>query len=526
MPENIAAEVEEFLGSPAAYGLSPDMSVARIETHISIVFLAGDFAFKLKKRLNLSYLDFSTLEARHAACAQELSLNRRTAPTLYVDVLPITKTANGLVLGQVEGEIVDWLVQMKRFDQSHLLSKMADRDALPVSLMDVLARKVERFHCNAEVCKSAGGRTRFADILESNQKNFRPFVGDIYSRQLLDDLATRHTEELGELSHMIDARRAAGWVRHCHGDLHLNNVVCLDGAPVPFDCIEFNDDFARIDTLYDLAFLLMDLAFRAKREKYLFPHANVALNAYLHQQSLRDLTETIQGLRALPFFMSVRAAVRSHVSARMADATGAEKDGLRALALSYAGFALELLNPTEPILFAIGGLSGTGKTTMARLLAPDLGHPIGAVHLRTDIIRKRQAGVRDTDRLPASAYTQKASDNVYAEMAQLAGLALDAGLSVICDAVFAKPAERKCMEDVANARERRFSGVWLNSPAKELEARVEKRSLAGDDASDAGPGVVRQQLSYDLGDIGWVSVETGGSPEAVAERAHAALNLT
>lgn len=526
MPEITADEVEEFLGSPAAYDLLPDAQIARIDTHISVIFLAGSFAYKLKKRVDLSYLNFTTLEARYLACQHELALNRRTAPSLYLDIVPIRVKGTELALGPGKGDVVDWVVKMEQFEQASLLSKMADRGVLTLHLTRKLARKIEMFHRAAEVRKNDGGANRFAEILESNQKNFLPFLGSIYPPSLIETLSSEHGHALEGIASLLDQRRASGWVRHCHGDLHLNNVVCLNDDPVPFDCIEFNDSFARIDMLYDLAFLLMDLAFRAKGDDVLFPHANGALNAYLQHQSPGDLAATLQGLKALPFFMSLRAGVRSHVNAQMIESAGADRAKFAGLALAYAEFAVALLQPTQPTLYAIGGLSGTGKTTIAKFLAPELGHTVGAVHLRTDTIRKRLAGVDDAERLPASAYTQRASDAVYAEMAHLAARALDAGQSVISDAVFAKPAEREAIEQVAHARSLPFRGIWLISPLRELEARVDRRARAGDDASDAGLDVVRQQLSYDFGRIDWASVDTSGVPEAAAERVRSVLDLT
>ncbi len=528
MTANDAESVERFLASPAAYGLPEDTNIERIDTHISVVFLAGDFAYKLKKRIDLVYLDFTSLDARRKACEKELRLNQRTAPMLYLEVVPIVETAHGLRLGERDGEaepgtIVDWVVKMVRFDQSNLLSRMADRGALTVPMVEALAKEVERFHTEAEVCLSDGGRARFADILESNRKNFAPFIGSIYPQTFIDDLGDLYADTLAKLSALIESRREAGWVRHCHGDLHLNNVVCLEGAPVPFDCIEFNDQFARVDTLYDLAFLLMDLAFRATSDPRLASHANAALNAYLQTQVLDDLSETLCGLQAMPFFMSIRASVRSHVTARMSSSKS--EDDLGSLASAYVDFARDLLEPTGVGLYTIGGLSGTGKTTIAKRLAPQLGCAAGAVHLRTDIIRKRLAGVADEYRLPADAYTQAASDQVYSEMVRLAGIALDAGQTVVCDAVFAKPAERAAIEEAAASRSIPFSGLWLNAPAELLEKRVEQRSDLGTDASDADVGVVKQQLTYDLGDLDWLAIETDGTPEAVMGRIQGALSL-
>lgn len=522
-----AADVETFLATPGAYGLTADALVERIDTHISVVFLAGSTAYKLKKRVELVYLDFTTLEARHDACKRELRLNRRTAPELYLDIVPVTETGDGLVLGEsAGGTIVDWVVKMARFDQSDLLSQMAGRGELTVAMVEKLARQLEQFHKHAEVSQADGGQKRFLDILESNRKNFDPFIGQVYPPNLIERLGRLYAESLEALSELIEERRTAGWVRHCHGDLHLNNVVCLNGEPVPFDCIEFNDEFARIDTLYDLAFLLMDLAFRAKQDQRLAAQANATLNAYLQAQTPDDLSETLMGLRALPFFMSVRASVRSHVSARMPARNNGAAPALKGVALAYAEFAEELLRAREARLYAIGGLSGTGKTTIAKLSAPDLGGVVGAVHLRTDIVRKRLAGVADADRLSSDAYTQEASDNVYAEMARLAGIALDAGQTVICDAVFAKPTERAQIEQVATSRSLPFEGIWLTAPAKLLESRVEKRSEAGSDASDADARIVRQQLSYNVGDLNWTVVEAAEEPEMVLSGFRAALNMT
>jgi len=520
--------LDAFLATPQAYGLGEQVPVTLIETHISKVFLAGQRAYKQKKSVDFGYLDFTSVDKRHDACLHELELNRRTAPELYLSVIPVRQKDTGFVLGPGEGPIVDWLLQMVRFEQSDVLSSKAHDGSLSVEVVEALVRFLADFHRAAEVRTEAGGAARFAQVLKRNEENYAPFIGSIYDVDEIQQLNDEARRLLGTVSSLLDARRGEGWVRHCHGDLHLGNVALIDGVPVPFDCIEFNDDFARIDILYDLAFLLMDLNFRAKENAALRGFSNAALNAYLQASPISEWLSHVRGLAAMPFFMSCRAGVRSHVNARTWETqeTLEEKQTVSLQATSYARYARELLQATPPTLYAIGGLSGTGKSTVAKALAPLLGGPNGALHLRSDVLRKKMAGIEVSERLPSSAYTQAASDAVYAELMHLADTALAAGQSVICDAVFAKSRERTNIESVSHNAGVPFEGMWLSAPMAELENRVDKRERTEKDASDASVAVVHQQLNYDLGPITWAAVDSAGSPAAVLARCRAAFNLT
>jgi len=286
-------------------------------------------------------------------------------------------------------------------------------------------------------------------------------------------------------------------VRACHVDLHLRNVVLLDGKPTLFDAIEFNDAIACIDVVYDLAFLLMDLEHRGLR-----PFANLVLNRYLQR---RDEAEA---LALLPRFLSARAAVRAKVAASLEAVAGKDGDkaARRTEALAYFEQAGRYLDPPPPHLVAVGGLSGTGKTTLARALAPDLGAAPGALHLRSDVLRKQLAGVDELERLPPEAYTAEASANVYAALATRARQALAAGQAVVLDAVFARPEERETAEAVARQAGAGFTGLWLEASPAVLKSRVSARS---GDASDATAAVVEQQLTYDLGIISWHTIAAG-----------------
>jgi len=267
-------------------------------------------------------------------------------------------------------------------------------------------------------------------------------------------------------------------VRRCHGDLHLRNICLLDGKPTLFDCLEFSDALASIDVLYDLAFLLMDLEHRG-----LTDFANLVLNRYL------DLTDEDDGLPAMPLFLSLRAAIRAHVTATAMDqAAHAESTlDMAAEARRYLDLAAQLLRPRPRRLVAIGGLSGSGKSTLAAALAPG----IGARVLRSDVIRKHLFGVAPETRLPASAYAPEVSHRVYETLGEKAAAALAAGYSVIIDAVSLKPEERRSFAPVAEAAAVPFWGLWLAAPASTMEARLRARRH---DASDASPEVLTQQL--------------------------------
>jgi predicted kinase len=290
---------------------------------------------------------------------------------------------------------------------------------------------------------------------------------------------------------LVARRLAAGAVRRCHGDLHLRNIVLLGGEPVPFDAIEFSDKIANIDVLYDLAFALMDLS-----RQGLGALANRLLNEWLWRIAEMPAAPHDEALALLPLFLSRRASIRAYVDSAVTAVSGGDNAPARA----YQQAALAFLQPAPPRLLAAGGLSGSGKTTLALKLAPDIGRPPGAVVVRSDVERKRMAGVGLEERMPAGSYSPELSARVYAALLARAERILRAGHSVVLDAVFAREDERRAAEALAVKVGVPFEGLWLDVPKEVAQARVAARK---GDASDATPDVVERQFGYDLGEIDW-----------------------
>jgi hypothetical protein len=491
----------KFLSDPASYP-GKVHSVDTIATHASLVFLAGEFAYKLKRAVRYSYLDYSTPELRRQACEAELALNRRTAPTLYLAVRPIRRTAAGLSFDG-PGEPEDWVVVMRRFPQDALFSHLADHGMLTDQLALDLADRIAAFHATASVEPDRGGTDGIAAVIRINDENLRRSPPRGATVVDVDRLRDASGAALQTYATLLESRRTTGRVRRCHGDLHLGNICLVDGQPTLFDCIEFSDLIACIDVLYDLAFLLMDLRHRSLRQL-----CSRVFNRYI------DLSGDDEGVPALPLFMSLRAAVRAHVMAAAAKSSeiSAARHQQLVAAKSYLGLATELLQPQRPRLLAIGGLSGTGKSTIAAAIAGDLGVGPGARILRSDVLRKQLFGQAPEQRLPGTAYSTAVNKTVYTTLETRAAALLAAGYSVIIDAVAAKPEERTAMADLARKAGAAFTGVWLEAPAATLLARIESRSK---DASDATKVVLSRQLAYDLGEIDWVRLDVNRTTDEV-----------
>ena len=501
------SEVLAFLGLPDAYPNRPAV-VERMETHGALVFLAGDEVYKIKRAVRFSYMDFSTLELRRAAVFREIEVNLPHAPELYLDAVAITRGPGGKLAIGGGGEVVEWAVHMRRFPQSDLLGAIASRGELTAELARGLADTVYRSHQQAPRRHTADADAALAGILGDLDRNLASVdVGhSTFRHQEFQALAER---QLRRAAGCLRRRGQAGFVRRCHGDLHLDNLVMWRGQPVLFDAIEFNEQFATIDTLYDLAFLLMDLDHRQQRQA-----ANVVLNRYLwRSQAAAD----IEGLVALPLFLGLRSAVRGLVGAQRAmQRTAAERPQELARARSSLDDALRYLAPRPAQLVAVGGLSGTGKTTLATALAPRLGSAPGAFHIRTDLERKAAAGIAETERLPPAAYTPEASARIYRLVLDKARAALQAGHSVVVDAVFSKQHERAAIEELCDGLQIPFTGLWLDAPAQTMLARVGARVA---DASDADRDVIERQLAYDIGAIDWQRIDAGGGAEATLQAA-------
>jgi aminoglycoside phosphotransferase family enzyme/predicted kinase len=478
-----------FMGRPEAYD-PPPATVERIDTHASIVFLAGPFAYKMKRAVKYPFLDFSTLEKRLEACLNELRVNARTAPQLYLEVIPVTGGKNGTFNIRGEGRAVEWVLLMRRFDQDKLYVRLAEAAKLPLVSMAPLAEVIATFHDSADRLLSQGRSVApLEDILRDNAEALASNPR-VIPQDAARELARLSRERLAALVPLLRARAHGGFVRHCHCDLHLRNIVEIDGRPVLFDAIEFDDSLATIDLLYDLAFLLMDLGKRG-----LTAHANAVLNAYLDYEGS---TANLIGLVALPLFLAMRAAIRAKVELLRANTHAAEKaEATRKQARNYFDLARSFLTPTPPRLIGIGGLSGSGKSTISRAIAPYIGAFPGAVHIRSDVERKRLFGVAPTERLPESAYAPEVSDEVYAMCRKRALMALVGGQAVIVDAVHAKQDEREALAALAGEMGVPFTGLWLEAPPEVMRQRIARRTS---DTSDATPAVMDAQLAYEIGE--------------------------
>jgi aminoglycoside phosphotransferase family enzyme/predicted kinase len=496
-------DIVSFLSNGESYGLAGE-AVERIDTHISHVFLVGDRVYKLKRAVRHSYLDYSTPQLRERFCRIELDLNRRTAPDIYLRVRSIVRLRDGRLAFDGEGEIVDWVLEMRRFNENDLFDRLASSGSLTGPMMRDLTDQVARFHQSAEKIAPAHGRDRIWVTIAGNYRNLLKACPPL-KRDQIDRLLTNANARLTQLAGLLDARAKAGKVRRCHGDLHLRNICLYQGHPTLFDCIEFSDEMSCIDVLYDLAFLVMDLVYRDRSD-----FASLVLNRYL------DMTPESDGLKAFPLFLSVRAAVRAHVLA----APGGSSPEKDSEAERYLALAESFLAEPAPRLIAIGGFSGTGKSSAAAALAPAFQPPPGARIVRTDVLRKRLFGVPPEVKLPAEAYAPEVTATVYDALNRHIGEALEAGFTAIADAAFLREEERTEIRRTASRLGVPFFGFWLEAPDDVLRQRLSKRV---NDASDADASVLEKQQTFTRGRINWKPIGTeGGLPWTVEQLRRAA----
>ncbi len=469
-------DVAAFLGALA--GGPP------IETHISAVFVGKDEVWKMKKAVRLSFLDFTDIAARHHFLCRELDLNRPDAPDIYRDVVAVDRAEDGtLVLRPAEQSRapVDWVLRMAPIPPADFLDKVADRGALTTDLLVALGDCVARYHrARAPVhgwnSPGAIGRVAAGCLVSARAAGLPASDIDRWDDGMRVALARSAA--------WLSARAAAGFVRRGHGDLHLGNLCLWHGQPVPFDALEFDEELATSDVSYDLAFLLMDLDRRVGRAA-----ANRVFNRYIARTGDAGLS------CGSPILMSLRAMIRAHVQAASGDVAAARR---------YLALALDYLRPAAPIVLAIGGMPGAGKSTLAGRLAPLLGRPPGAVWLRSDEIRKRAFGVAPEQALPAAAYSQAENIAVSTELVELARLVAGGGHAVIADATFMDTGHRHAIAEAARAARVPFMGIWLTAPGDVLERRVRGRR---NDASDATPAVLRSALARDPGAGDWLGVD-------------------
>lgn len=500
------AETIAFLSDPHTFGGS---EVARTTTSLSEIFLVGSDAYKLKRAIKRPYVDFSGIAKRRATCEREILLNRRTAPALYLDVVAVTREPHGLALNG-DGEPVDHLVHMRRFDEAALFHNMAQNNDLNDRHIIDLADEIAAFHLSLPATsplRLPGGGAKamdraIVDVAEAALSDGDPTLSD-----LITTAKQAWQTALAPLAARLDIRQRRGFVRQCHGDMHLANICLFDGKPMLFDCIEFNDAIACIDIAYDVAFPVMDLIAHGRTDM-----ANLLMNRYL------AITQDYHALALWPLFLASRAIVRGCVLALEA----AQDPDKTPVAEHYLTLALDFLAPVPARLIAIGGRSGSGKSTLARHLAPMPPPPPGALWLRTDIIRKSLMGVHPEEKLGADGYSSAITKATYGRMLKIALRALKSGRPVMLDGVFLQPGERQAVADIAHLACAAFGGLWLDAP---VDIRATRADARVGDPSDANSTIVHKQESYDAGEIDWPRIEVSGDLADSIKAAASHLNI-
>ncbi len=497
------SEVIDFLSLPSAFDGSEEVEI--VETHGALVFLCGNTALKLKRAVKYDYMDLSTVDRRRLMLLREIELNAPQAPMIYRDVLPVTRDATGLVLGG-KGPAVDWVLRMWRFPAADEFEEVVARGALDDRLASETGEAIAAYHRSAPIIRREGDRLIKA-ILAELARVFAEFAGAAGTGHV-DAWLSDVDKTFRRVRPVLAERGRDGHVRRAHGDLHLRNIVLIERKPVLFDALEFDEDLGTCDVLYDIAFLVMDLCHRGLKQK-----ACRVLDAWLSEA--RGAEDA--GLVALPLFLSVRAAIRAMVllqtdAARNVPCASGEEIS------AYLNLALDALTPRQPMLVAVGGYSGSGKSALAAKLAPSIDPLPGAVMVSSDLERK--AGLPKEIHLPETAYSEGRRGAVYEAMLQRAEAILGAGHSVLLDATFIDDTSRDETARTASRVGVPFQGLWLDAPEDVLEARLRARR---DGASDADVSVLRKQLQATCGRLEWLHIDASKDVSEVLESARSFL---
>ncbi|MBM9520053.1 AAA family ATPase [Desulforhopalus vacuolatus] len=464
----------------------PPEKCTLIETHISWVILAGSYVYKIKKAIDLGFLDFSTLEKRHFFCEEELRLNKRLAPEIYLSVVPITGSVKQPRWAG-EGEAIEYAVKMRAFPQEAQLDRALAIGGIQPRQIDILAKVIADFHALAEVAE-VKSRYGNPDVIfqpvEENFRQIREHVTDVNILQKITELEQWVATEFHRLHPIFCQRKIDGFIRECHGDLHLQNIAWEDDAPIVFDCIEFSPTLRWIDVISDVAFLLMDLQDRKQAEL-----AQRFLNNYLEH------TGDYAGVSVLRFYQVYRALVRAKINAIRIHQPGikqVEKETAERDFSGYLQLARGYIQPVRPQLIITRGMSASGKSTVSKTLVEQL----GALRIRSDVERKRLFACRPEDDAKAAVdegmYTSEATEKTYRKLAALAGSVLSAGYSVLVDAVFLRLHERQQFEKLARAGKTPFVILEFTASPETLRQRIVQRT---NDVSDADLRVLEMQMA-------------------------------
>ncbi|MCU0719570.1 MAG: AAA family ATPase [Pirellula sp.] len=479
----------ESLLNSSVYPHSAAEPIELIETHISWVFLAGHFAYKLKKPIVNDFLDYSTLEKRHSACVHELNLGKRFAPELYIDVVPIT-IEEGTCRVDGDANPIDFAVRMRRFSSESLLSRRLESGAVSEPEMEQLGKSIARFHrvATAATREQSGGLESICNRALENFESLKRSTLLLNTTSLLQ-IEQWTITQWPTLRERFLVREQLGWIRECHGDMHCNNVVYFRDHWTLFDGIEFNDELSCIDTMSDIAFLVMDLIERKKNGLAWF-----ILNAYLEESG------DYHGLSVLKWYLVYRAMVRAKVATIRAEQIP-ESDPQRNTelesAIDYLNLAMEFTSNRQPQLWITHGFSGSGKTHGSRWAIREL----GMIRLRSDVERKRlfhlshsEIGSHVTPQERQELYSVSATEATYRSLWSLSRELLLGGFSVLVDATFLRQAERKRFSDLAKSLEIPFRILDFQNHVGVLEQRIRDRKSLGIDASDADVEVLHKQI--------------------------------
>ena len=473
------------LQNPALYD-HPVAGFEVVETHISWVILTGDYAYKVKKPVDFGFLDFTTLEKRKFFCEEELRLNRRLAPQLYLEVVAIGGSVDAPVLGGDIAEPIDYAVKMAQFDQNGLADRALARGELGMEEMDQAAHIVANFHHEAAVAgdERPFGSSEMAHApVRQNFEQIEPLISEKSDLERLEAMRQWAEKRHGELDQTLDGRKAAGAVRECHGDIHLGNMAILDGEVTLFDGIEFNEPFRWTDVMADTAFLVMDLEDRDRADL-----GRRFINAYLERGG------DYEGLAVLPYYQSYRAMVRAKVACLRRGQPGLSDEQQAAIHeefRGYLGLAEGYAERPAPWIALTHGVSGSGKSHISQALVERL----GAIRVRSDVERKRLFGLppeaASDSAVGGGIYTAEATEKTYARLEALAETITDAGYPVIIDATFLKGAERSRFRALAERL-----GLPLHLIDVECDEAVLRERVGGreGDASEAGVEVLEMQL--------------------------------